>query len=148
MSRPSHCTGPEEDIKAILEVVEIWDRATRARQPETLLGLVTEDCVFLAPGFPPIRGKATLAPYLNALGGFELDPLFELQELVVSGDWAFFWAKDELTATTTGGVSRSAKGWAVSILHRESDGRWRFSRGINTKTEAASPPPQPLNAQH
>ena len=129
-------SGPEEDVAAVLALVAEWDALTRAGNPAALLELVTEDCVFLAPGMPPIQGRARLAPLLAGFSQFRLDPVFEVQEVVVTGDWAFLWAKDEITATPiSGGEPRSAKGWAVSILRRGADRRWRFARGVNTKVE-------------
>jgi uncharacterized protein (TIGR02246 family) len=134
-------SGPPEDIAAILRAVSAWEAATRAGNHSALLDLVTEDCVFLAPGVPPIQGRGNLAPLVAALAQYKLEPLFSLHELVVAGDWAFGWGKDEHTATPlTGGSPTSAKGWAVTILRRGSDQKWRFARGINTKLEGSSPP--------
>jgi uncharacterized protein (TIGR02246 family) len=133
-------SGPLEDVAAILALVEEWDALTRAGDHAALLDLVTEDCVFLAPGFPPMQGRACLSPLLAGFSQFRIEPLFEVQEIVVAGDWAFLWAKDELTATPiAGGDPRTAKGWAVSILHRGADRIWRFARGINTKVESKEP---------
>jgi ketosteroid isomerase-like protein len=88
-------SGPQEDVAAILALVEEWDALTRAGDHAALLERVTEDCVFLAPGFPPMRGRASLSPLLAGFSLFRIEPLFEVQEVVVSGDWAFLWARDE-----------------------------------------------------
>lgn len=128
--------GPPEDVAAVLTAIAAWDTATRKGDRAALLALVTEDCVFMAPGMAPIRGRATLAPLLEGYDQLSLEPLFDLQELVVLGDWAFAWGRDELTAVVrSSGAIRSAAGWAVTILRRDGDGRWRFARGINTKLE-------------
>jgi uncharacterized protein (TIGR02246 family) len=130
-------SGPEEDIAAILALVSEWDQATRAGDPAALLERITEDCVFLAPGMPPMQGRARMAPLLAGFSQFRLEPIFEVQEIVVTGDWAFLWARDEITATPIpGGNPRNAKGWALSILQRGADQIWRFARGINTKVES------------
>lgn len=134
-----HCSGPQEDIAAILALVNEWDEATRAGDSATLLDRVTEDCVFLAPGMPPMQGRARMAPLLAGFSQFLLEPVFEVQEIVVTGDWAFLWAKDEITATPiSGGDPRNAKGWALSILQKGTDDLWRFARGVNTKVESKS----------
>jgi len=133
-------SGPQEDVAAILALVEEWDALTRAGNHAALLELVTEDCVFLAPGFPPMQGRASLSPLLAGFSAFRIEPLFEVQEILVSGDWAFLRAKDEIIATPiAGGEPRVAKGWAISILHRGADQIWRFARGINTKIESKAP---------
>jgi uncharacterized protein (TIGR02246 family) len=131
------CTGPQEDVAAILALVDEWDKAMRAGDSAALLDRITEDCVFLAPGMPPMQGRACMAPLLAGFSQFRLEPLFEVQELVVLGDWAFLWAKDEITAApASGGDPRIAKGWALSILQKGTDHLWRFARGVNTKVES------------
>ncbi len=128
--------GPPDDVAAVLRTIAAWDAATRRGTTDDVLALVTEDCVFMAPGIPPMVGRATLAPLLEGYAQLTLEPLFELREVVVAGDWAFAWGRDELTAVPRGGgATRSAAGWAVTILHRDGDNRWRFARGINTKLE-------------
>lgn len=128
--------GPPEDVAAVLTAIAAWDAATRKGDRAALMELVADDCVFLAPGMAPMIGRAALESILEGYEQLALDPLFDLQELVVTGDWAFAWGRDELTAVVrSSGAVRSAAGWAVTILRREADGRWRFARGINTKVE-------------
>jgi uncharacterized protein (TIGR02246 family) len=140
---PAAPAGVEEDVAAIRALVSEWDKATRASDSAALLDRVTEDCVFLAPGMPPIQGRARLAPLLAGFSQFRLEPVFEVQEIVVAGDWAFLWAKDEITATPiSGGETRNAKGWALSILQKGTDRIWRFARGVNTKVESKATDPR------
>jgi ketosteroid isomerase-like protein len=40
-------SGPQEDVAAILALMEEWDALTRAGDHAALLERVTEDCVFL-----------------------------------------------------------------------------------------------------
>lgn len=128
--------GPPEDVAAVLTAIAAWDVATRKGDRSALMALVTDDCVFMAPGMAPMIGRATLESILEGYEQLTLEPLFDLQELVIAGEWAFAWGRDELTAVVrSSGAVRSAAGWAVTILHREGDGRWRFARGINTKLE-------------
>ncbi len=131
--------GPPEDVAAVLTAIAAWESATRTGDRAALMALVADDCVFLAPGMAPMIGRATLESILASYDQLTLEPLFDLRELVISGDWAFAWGRDELTAVVrSSGAVRSATGWAVTILHREQDGRWRFARGINTKLERTS----------
>lgn len=140
MTAPTY-SGPQEDIAAILALVREWDQAMRGGDPEALLDRITEDCVFLAPGMPPMQGRACMAPLLAGFSQFRLEPVFEVQEIVVAGDWAFLWAKDEITAAPiSGGGPRIARGWALSILQRGTDQIWRFARGSNTKIESKGSP--------
>ena len=49
------------DGKAIRDLVEIWMRASLANDLETVLGLMSDDVVFLGSGRPPMRGKNAFA---------------------------------------------------------------------------------------
>jgi uncharacterized protein (TIGR02246 family) len=50
-----------EDERAIREVVATWMRASKAGDVETLLDLMTDDVIFMAPGRPPF-GKRRSPP--------------------------------------------------------------------------------------
>jgi ketosteroid isomerase-like protein len=46
-----------DDLRSIQRLTEDWTAAVRAKDILRLTDMVTEDAVFLPPGFPPIRGK-------------------------------------------------------------------------------------------
>src|SRR5262245_47399965 len=50
----------EKDEQEIRELVETWMAATKAGDVEAVLGLMTDDVVFLVPGQPPM-GRAEFA---------------------------------------------------------------------------------------
>ena len=136
-------TGDEEAIRTLFDH---WQRASRAGDVETLLGFVTEDAVFLAPGQPPIRGKAAVHDLFRlALARFEMEQSFAIEEIQVLGDWAFCWGVDSSVMRPRGGGDAvRARGMGLSLLRRGPDGRWRFARGINNMTrEPPSSPPEP-----
>ena len=54
------------DEQAIRTLFDAWQRASRAGDMDTLLGFATDDAVFLAPGQPPIRGRAATRDPLGA----------------------------------------------------------------------------------
>ena len=75
------------DETAIRKVVETWHRATADGDLPTVLGLIAEDAVFLAPGRPPMRGRASFAQRLTeALKANTIRSSGEVREVRISGD--------------------------------------------------------------
>jgi uncharacterized protein (TIGR02246 family) len=65
MRREQPVTSDEEQIR---ELVATWMAATRTGDVDTLLGLMTEDVVFLVSGKPPMR-KSEFAAAARAQAG-------------------------------------------------------------------------------
>jgi uncharacterized protein (TIGR02246 family) len=55
----------QSDEEQIRSLVSTWMSATKAGDTETVLSLMTEDVIFLAPGSPPMR-KAEFAAAAKA----------------------------------------------------------------------------------
>jgi uncharacterized protein (TIGR02246 family) len=49
----------------------------------------------------------------------------------VLGDWAYLRNFIEITVTLPGGAPVRRSGYALTILRKESDGRWRLTRDAN-----------------
>ena len=127
--------GAEKDIAAIRELLESWDTAMRARDVAGLARLVTTDCVFHGPGQEPIRGRVAVEEmFSDVFASFSVEPRIKVEEIVVSGDLAFFRALDDADATPhAGGEPIFVSGWGMTILTRDEQGAWRFARGMNTR---------------
>jgi uncharacterized protein (TIGR02246 family) len=137
-SAESKQTGDEADRNAILALVERWHRATRAKDMHAILELVAEDVVFLPSSLPPIKGKEEVEKMYRAFFPIyrEIKQEAAIEELQVVGDWAFLWGTDELRLMPESGEAEiHMKGKGLSILKRQSDGSWRFWRGINNMTQ-------------
>jgi uncharacterized protein (TIGR02246 family) len=135
-------TGNEADRNAILALVERWHRATRAKDVHAILELVADDVVFLPSSLPPIKGKEEVEKMYRTFFPVYCDIKQEdaIEELRVSGDWAFMWGTDELRLMPESGETEiHLKGKGLSILKRQSDGSWRFWRGINNMTPQKPP---------
>ena len=123
-----------DDEQAIRKLTEDWLTAIRARDIPRLAGLVTDDAVFLPPGFPPIRGKqAVEAMYQSFFPQFtRVEQTVSMEEVQVAGDWAFLWGTEQFTLVPqAGGAPIEMQGKGMSILKRQPDGSWKFARGIN-----------------
>ena len=122
------------DERAIRDVIATWLRASAAGDNETVLGLMTEDVVFLVAGRPPF-GKAEFAASSNALSTHRIEATSDVREVVISGDLAY--ARSHLTVTMTpvaGGQSIRRSGPVLSVFRRAPDGRWQLSRDANLLT--------------
>ena len=60
----------------------------------------------------------------------QIDGHSEIQEIQVSGDWAFMWARLNVEMTPPGGATVKRAGHTLSVL-RKSGGRWRLARDAN-----------------
>ena len=106
--------------------------ATRAGDVDTVLDLMTDDVVFLVPGRPPMR-KAEFAAAARAQAGPgapAIDGQSDIQEIQVSGDWAFLWSRLEVRVTPPGGQEMKRAGHTLTVL-RKLQGRWLLARDAN-----------------
>jgi uncharacterized protein (TIGR02246 family) len=119
---------------AIRRFTEEWSAAVKAQDVARLTAMVTEDVVFLPPGFPPIKGReAVEAMYRTFFPQFSsVLQTVSIEEVGVSGEWAFVWGTEATVLTPrTGGPPIEMLGKGMSILRRQPDGTWRFARAIN-----------------
>lgn len=119
-----------DDERAIRELIDTWMTATRAGDTATVLGLMTDDVVFMVPGREPF-GKAEFAAASRDLQGVRIEGSSEIRELQVLGDWAFLRGRLRMSMTAPGGNPVHRSGYTLTILRREADGRWRLARDAN-----------------
>jgi len=119
----------EQEIRAL---VRTWLRASQAGDVETVLGLMTDDVVFLLPGRPPMRKDefAASARAQAGAGAPRIEGRSEIQEVQVAGDWAFLWSRLSVTITPPGGEPVERAGHTLTVL-RKDEGRWRLARDAN-----------------
>ena len=120
-----------DDEKEIRRSVETWMSATKRGDLDTVLGLMTEDVVFLVPGQAPMIGKKAYAKAAGMHAGVTFDGRSEIQEVVVLGDWA--WMRQQLTVVVTpakDGPETVRAGHTLSIFRKER-GRWLLARDAN-----------------
>ncbi|MCI0661324.1 MAG: SgcJ/EcaC family oxidoreductase [Acidobacteria bacterium] len=124
----------QSDEQEIRKLVTTWMEATKAGDTETVLGLMTEDVVFLVTGQPPMIGKSAFAAALQGQSNQErpqFDDKSEIQEIQVFGDWAYMWTKLSVVVTPPGGAPPMPRaGHTLSIL-RKLNGKWLLARDAN-----------------
>ena len=126
-----------QNVREIKNVTENWEAAVRAGDVTLLSSLVTDDAVFLASGAPPVKGKEAIeALYGNVFAKFKIEQNSSYEEVQVIGDWAFAWGPDSITLSPiAGGNPVQWNGYAITILRRQTDGSWKFARGVNSMTQ-------------
>jgi len=123
----------DTDEEQIRQLVASWMQATRDGDTGTVLGLMTDDAVFLLPGRAPMR-KPEFAAAATAQSRGEaprFDGQSDIQEIRVAGDWAFAWARLRVVATPADGsppVKRA--GHTLSVFQKQ-QGRWLLARDAN-----------------
>ena len=119
----------EQDIR---DVVATWLAATRSGDVETVLGLMTDDVVFLRAGQPPMVGKTAFAASLGAaLASGPVDSSSAVDEVFVAGDLGYCRTQLTVTMPSQHGKTPVARtGPTLSIFRREA-GKWKLARDAN-----------------
>ena len=132
MIASSIVTSDEQQIR---ELVATWMSATRSGDIATVLSLMTEDVVFLVAGQPPFGKQKFAEMHRPAPGALmpRIDGHSEIQEIQVSGDWAFMWSRLSVEVTPPAGKPVRRAGHTLTVLHRQ-DGQWRVARDANLLT--------------
>ena len=128
------------DEDQIRQLVAKWHAASKAGDVDTVLGLMTEDVVFLVPGRPPM-GKAEFATTSRAQAGKAMPRIngsSEIQEVQVAGDWAFMWTKLAVTVTPPDGEPVERAGHTLTVL-RKINGKWYLARDANLLAPVQKP---------
>jgi uncharacterized protein (TIGR02246 family) len=121
------------DEKAIRSWLDNWLRASAAGDSDSMLPMLTDDMVFLVPGAPPFGKKEFKAAWDGPMKGAKVESQADLEEILVSGDFAYTRTRLAVTITTPDGKASSAKGYTMSLFRR-TDGRWLLARDANLLT--------------
>jgi ketosteroid isomerase-like protein len=109
-----------------------WGDGFRRQDVEAILALLTSDYVLWAAGAEPIRADAMRPRLAAAFAMYEILPVFDCEERLVSGDLAFDrgWDVQKLRPRS-GGELQSHRQRVFLVLRRRSDGVWQFARGMS-----------------
>lgn len=122
----------QSDEQAIRDVVERWHRATAGGDVDAVLKLMSEDCVFLVSGKPPMKGRENFAKGLRKLlESHRVESRGDIQELEVSGDLAYGWIRLTVRVIPiAGGQPNERSGSTLTIFRKQAEG-WVLSRDAN-----------------
>jgi uncharacterized protein (TIGR02246 family) len=122
-----------DDERAIRNLVEKWLAASKSGDLDTLLGLMTDDVIFMVPGRKPF-GKKEFAADAASMKDLKFEAAGTIEELQVLGDWAYLRSRLDISITPPHGTSMRRSGYALTILRKQPDGHWRLARDANLVT--------------
>jgi uncharacterized protein (TIGR02246 family) len=124
--------GMETDEQQIQRLMAEWHRRTAQGELDAILGLMTEDAVFLRCGLPPMTKAEFAAGFRDWAGKARIESTFDIKDIHASGDVAYVWCYISLviTATETGG-STTREGHVLSIFRKSASGTWLLARDAN-----------------
>lgn len=118
------------DEDSIRKLVETWMSASKAGELATILDLMADDVLFMTPSREPFD-KDQFRRDFEAMKDAKLDGTASIEEMQVSGDWAWIRNRIDLTITPSGGSPVRRSGFALTILRKARDGRWQLFRDAN-----------------
>ena len=122
-----------KDETEIRDLIELWYRASAEGDVDTVLGLMSDDVVFLVAGSEPMAGRRAFEKELrDVLSSHRFESSGDVQEVRVSGDMAYAWSYVNVQLTPiAGGVTSRRSGSVLSIFNRRQDGSWQLTRDAN-----------------
>jgi uncharacterized protein (TIGR02246 family) len=121
----------EEDIRSLITT---WQEASRTGNLPKLLELMTDDVVFLTSGQPPMGKDAFAKGFETIIEKMDMVSSGDIQEIVVTGDYAYSWNHLSVTMTPKSGAeSIRRSGYALTVFRKE-QGQWRLARDANMLT--------------
>lgn len=128
-------TAADSGIEALYDA---WRDAFRRKDVDGILGLLTPDYVLWAAGAAPMAVDALRPRLAAAMAAYDVEPAFEREERLVSGDMAVECGWDVQTVRPrAGGPAETRRQRVLLVLRRTPDGTWRFARGISQPGPAA-----------
>jgi len=116
---------------AIEALYAAWRDAIHRQDVDGVFSLLEPDYLLCPSGAPPLTIEALRPRLAAALAAYEIEPSFEREEQIVSGDWAFERGWDvQAVKPRAGGPGHVQRQRVFLILRRGTDGRWRFARGM------------------
>jgi uncharacterized protein (TIGR02246 family) len=118
-----------DDERAIRDLIATWIAASKSGDLNTVLGLMSDDMIFMVPGRS--FGKAEFKAASEGMKGMNFDAVSEVLEVQVLGSHA--WCRTHLTVTMTppNGNTVRRSGNTLSILRKEPSGKWLMIRDAN-----------------
>lgn len=122
---------PADDSAAIDSVYARFSNAYDALDPDAVVALYTDDAYYLPGGGAILQGTADLRNAFAFLtrtkeAGGDLGLSFRIVDRGIDGDLAYDIGYYRLASKRTDGTEGVSVGKFITILKRQSDGRWLF----------------------
>ncbi|CAI8714606.1 YybH family protein [Pseudomonas sp. IT-P176] len=129
----------EDAVKtAVTQQLSHYEAALNASDVDGVMSLYADDPVFMPQNsLPAVGRKAVREAYRQVFDAIKLDVRFTIDEIrPLSRDWVFARTRSDGTVKTLTGdlQARSEGNQEIFLLHRETDGQWRFARYIFSTT--------------
>jgi len=126
----------DADMVAIEKLHETDMAAAKIHDINTLITLMTDDCILLPLGQEPIRGRDAIWKFMQEQlpesQKYEItEYVQQFEEVKIIGDWAYEWATFHGTYhLKSGGPDLHERSRLFRILRRQPDGSWKVARSI------------------
>ena len=128
--------APQVDVEADAAAVRsVFDEATAALNPGggDMVDLITEDAVVMYRNRLAAIGKEAIRARQQRFDGSQatFEETRSVEEVVVSGDWAFVrWTGTGTVTPKDGGESSEFNRKGITIFQRQTDNSWKIARVI------------------
>lgn len=117
----------EAEGQALMQVSRDWSDLAATGNLDSIMTGWADDAVLMAPGLPPLEGKAAIRQYVGAamqIPGFSIRWEPVSAHVARDGDLAYLVERNVTTvADSTGGLI-TTYGKAVTVWRRATGGRW------------------------
>lgn len=127
------------DIEAVRAVGREWQAHYAAGRFSAIPELYTTDTMVMPRGRPRIEGREAMRRAVGGLAaGRSIDIDLTEREVVVNGDMAWFIGDFRVTYSSPNASTpaRTEHGRSLILFRRDSDGRWRVHRDIDSPAPA------------
>ncbi|MEZ4455226.1 MAG: DUF4440 domain-containing protein [Gemmatimonadales bacterium] len=139
------CGAPSLDLEAegqaLMQFSRDWSARVATGDVDSIMTGWADDAVLMAPGSPPLEGKAAIRQYVEAamrIPGFSIRWEPVTVHVARSGDLAYLVERNVTTVADSTGNLVTTHGKAVTVWRKTDSGRWE--NVIDIWNDA--PPPQ------
>ncbi len=122
------------DEEAIRNLITTWQEASRTGNLSKLLELMTDDVIFLTSGQPPMTKESFAKGFETVLEKMTIDSSSDIQEIVVTDDYAYSWSYLTVVMTSKNGNDSICRSGHTLTFFRKEQGQWRLARDANMLT--------------
>lgn len=119
------------DTAAIYRHRDAYNDTLRESDLEGWLATLTDDCVFMAPGIPAVRGKDAIRKWAaeTFFQPFHNELEYDFEDLHFTDAWAHGWGWYKQTLTPKdGGEAVHMVGKFLDVFERQPGGEWLLAR--------------------